>query len=247
MAVRTPIPNASPAVGQLKTLLHDQPHNPMRPNVKEYHQEELARLNDIVTAPAYVQANRGFALEKRRRIQKMLDEQAPKRIEEPLRADAVAKLADEVLEKTIKPAMLTAEEMRRNPVGAIDGFLRRENSPQIKDAMLAWKRAKWALDPDNQDVDYTNMERHRPVRPDTGAASFMANAQIPGNFAMSPQAKENWPLGEPTSDTVLKQLQRKAGAEKAVRARWAKRDAKLVARAEREAKKLAAAAAPQEG
>ena len=240
-------PVASPAVGQLKALLHDQPHNPMRPNVKEYHKEELKRLEDIMRAPSFIMADRGFASKKRNEIMKLLDAQSPKKIEEPARLDAVTKLATEVLEKTIKPAMLTHEEMRRNPVGSVDGFLRRENAPVIKDAILAWKRAMWALEPDNPDIDYTNMEKHRRSATPEGAATFMANAQIPGNFAMTPTAKDNWPLGEPTADTVLKQVQRTEASRKAVQARWAKRDAKLVARAAREAKKIAvAAASPQE-
>ena len=238
----------APEVEQLQSLLHDQPGNPMRPNVKDYHQEELARLTEIIKAPAFIQADRGFATEKRRRIQKMLDEQAPKRIEEPLRQEAVAKLADRVLRDVIRPAMLTQEEMRRNPVGAVDGFLRRENARPIKIAVQTYKRAMWALDPDNPDMDYTNMERHRPQTPVTpGAATFMANAQIPGNFAQTPLAKDHWPLGEPTADTALKQVRRKQASQKALKIRWARRDAKLAALARRDALKQSAVVAPPEG
>ena len=32
-----------------------------------------------------------------------------------------------------------------------------------------------------------------------GTSTFMVGAQIPGHFAMTPQAKENWPLAEPTN------------------------------------------------
>lgn len=238
---------ASEEVTQLKALLHDQPEMPMRPNMLEYHREELARLEEIMKAPAFIVADRGRASAKHREISKLLAAQAPKQIAEPIRADKVAKLACDVLEKTIKPAMLTQEEMRRNPAGAIDGFLRRENSKPIKDAILTWKRAMRALDPDNEDVDYTNMERFRAQTRTEGAATFMANAQIPGNFAMTPKAKENWPLGEPSADTVLKQLARKEAARKAVQVRWANRAKQLAAKAARDNARAAKAAPQVEG
>ena len=240
MATKVSPAPASPEVAQLQALLHDQPANPMRPNVVEYHSEELKRLEDIVKAPAYITADRGFATKKHKQIRAMLDSQMAKPIEEPIRREAVDRLAADVLERVIKPAMLTHEEMRRNPVGAVDGFLKRENARPIKDAILTWKRAMRALDPENTDQDYTNMERFRRNTRTEGAATFMANAQIPGNFAMTPVAKENWPLGDPTASTALGQVThaeveravaRKVAAKKAVQARWRKRDAKLAAKA----------------
>lgn len=222
-------------VEQLKSLLHDQPENPMRPNVLEGHQEEMNRLVDLVKAPAYVQADRGFAQRRLRSLQTIVNTQAAKKIAEPIRQDAVNTLARSVLEHVIKPAMLSHEEMRRTPVGAVDGFLRRENSPAIKDAVMTWKRAMRALEPENTDVDYTNMERFRRSQAPEGAASFMATAQIPGNFAMTPQAKEQWPLGEPVAETALKQVQRAEIARNAVKIRWEKRNAKLAAKARKAA------------
>jgi hypothetical protein len=100
--------------------------------------------------------------------------------------------------------MLTQEEMRRNPAGAVDAFLKGEGSRAGKDAILTWRRAQRAVDPSNEDEDYTNIERFRPVTRAAGPSTFMAEAQIPGNFAMSAQAKHNWPLGEPTVETPLK-------------------------------------------
>ena len=70
--VKKPKLVASPEVAQLQQLLHDQPHNPMRPNVMEYHKEELTRLKEVINAPAYINANRGFAAQKAKRIEKIL-------------------------------------------------------------------------------------------------------------------------------------------------------------------------------
>jgi hypothetical protein len=125
--------------------------------------------------------------------------------------------------------------MRRNPAGAVGKFLRSENSPQVQDAIQQWKRAQLALEQGNPDPDLANVERFRPeVHIPGQAATYMANAQIPGHFAMSPQAKANWPEGLPEQGTAvspLKQAQKremteaqKAGLAKARAARLAKKE-----------------------
>lgn len=194
-------------IKELKSLLHDQPHNPMRPEQQANMREERERLHGVANAPAWIAgANRGQAIKDLRRVDKMLAEQSSKPVTDS-RRDKVARLTKEAIED-YKAGMLPKSVMRRNPAGAVDQFLRKENSKQMKDAALTIKRAMRALEPDNDEPNYTNMERFRPEGTPGEVASFMAEAQIPGNFAMSPQAKENWPLGEPTADTVLKQAQR---------------------------------------
>ena len=47
-----------------------------------------------------------------------------------------------------------------------------------------------------------NLEPFRPTISPTGISTFMGDAQIPGHFAMSPQAKANWPLPEPVTTPV---------------------------------------------
>ena len=193
----------SKAVEQLETLLHDQPHNPLRPVQVEEYAHETTRLRDIVNAPPYLNVNRGRARQTLQRVEKMLEDQAPKPISEPVRKDQVARAANALLTETILPAMLTHEEMRRNPAGAVDQFLKRENSKPIKRAILAWKRAQWALEPETQDRDHTNLERFRPqMRMPPGSSSFMVNAQIPGHFAMTPEAKEHWPFPDPSTTAI---------------------------------------------
>lgn len=192
-------------VKELETLLSDQPQNPLRAHQIEAFQEEKARQESIVRAPAWqAGADRGAATKRFRQIDKYLREQAPKEMDAP-RRDRVAKLADEVLAE-IKDVMLPRNVMRRNPAGAVDAFRRGEGSQANKHRIAQWKRAMRAIDPQNTDRDYTNLERFRPegISPD-GTASFMGDAQIPGKFAMTPRAKENWPLGEPTVTNPLAQ------------------------------------------
>ena len=223
----------SEVVKQLEHALKNQPANPLRNlQVTEY-QGEAKRLREIVQAPAYVTGvDRGSAHRRAQQVDKLINEQCAK----PLHGaekDSVAKLAAEVMEQVIKPALLPREEMRRNPAGAVGRFLKQENSRETKQAVQQWKRAQLAIEAGSEDPDLANVERFRPEKiHDTGGVStFMAGAQIAGNFAMTPKAKENWPLGEPTVDTPLKQSKRvmseaqKAALEKAQAARAAKRAA----------------------
>lgn len=220
------------AVTQLADALKDQPKNPLRNHQVEEYQAEATRLTQIVQAPAYVTGvNRGDANKRARDVQRIIDTQVAK----PLTGahkDKVAALAQEVMETVIRPALLPREEMRRNPAGAVGKFIRQENSRPVQQAIQHWKRAQLAVEQGNPDPDLANVERFRPELMQPGASTFMVGAQIPGNFAMTPQAKENWPLGEPQVDTPLKQAQRKertpaqvAGLAKAQAAAKAKRDA----------------------
>lgn len=100
------------------------------------------------------------------------------------------------LEAEISAGMLTQEEMRRNPVGAVDRHIKWEKAN--KENILVWKNIKLALNPDSEEQDLCNVEQLRKsgLRPD-GVAGFDPNAQIAGHFAMTQQAKANWPEGMP--------------------------------------------------
>ena len=199
----------SDAVFQLATALKDQPKNPLRNHQVEEYTAEATRLNQIVSAPAYVTGvDRGAAARRSREVNKLIEDQIAKPVH-GAKKDEVARLANEVLETVIRPALLPREEMRRNPAGAVGKFIRQENSRPVKQAIQHWKRAQLALEPENQDPDLANVERFRPELMQPGVGTFMPGAQIPGNFAMTPTAKANWPLGEPTVDTPLKQAQKR--------------------------------------
>ncbi len=103
--------------------------------------------------------------------------------------------------------MPTQEVMDRNPVGAVDMHTKwqDENKSRIKTI----KNVLRIIEPDNNEKDYTNIERFRTSgMTQDMAASFMMTGQLPGNFAMSPLAKANWPLGDPKIDTPLKTAER---------------------------------------
>lgn len=196
----------------LAALLHDQPKAPLRSDQIAEYQDELRRLGAVAESRdqeghqrPWIPGDRGLARQSIQRIRRTLNEQAPRRIEEPLRRDQVAKGVQELIRDVITPALLPHSVMRRNPAGAVGKFMRQEMSKPIKSAILTAKRALRALEPENPDPDYTNMEQFRPEGTDpNGTATFMPGAQIPGNFAMTPQAKANWPLGEPKVETPLK-------------------------------------------
>lgn len=189
-----------PLVAQLNAELHDQPANPLRPHQIREYTAEKERVEEQLGSPLTASVGRGQATLRLRQLRQALQD-APRPIEEPLRKDRVAKLARQVRDEVIRPAMLPQEVMRRNPAGAVDRFLAQENRKDVKAAETAWRRALRALEPDNDQREYTSKETFRPTLGVDAVASFMAEAQIPGNFAMSPQAKANWPLGEPTVST----------------------------------------------
>lgn len=198
---------SSGSVAQLEELLKDQPTNPLRPNQLAHHQEEMERNRAIAESPPFVNADRGMARRRYLEHKHTLDTQGPKPIEDVANRNEVYRLANDVLQNVIRPTMLPRSVMRRNPAGAVDAHLKGEASKATKRAIRMWKRAMWALDPTTTDTDHTNLEKWRPEgTPEGGTASFMVDGQIPGNFAMTPQAKENWPLGEPATKTAVSHM-----------------------------------------
>lgn len=203
--------HAATLVHQLKQDLVDQPKNPVRPyQVEENYSEELDRLQSMTSAPPWVQTGNRAAISKRiRQKRENLERQLAKPIPDGVKRDRVQKLAQELLDSVIRPAMLPQEVMRRNPAGAVDAYRSREASRFVKDAILTWKRAQVVLHADEKDNrGVANLEPYRPSLSPSGMSSFMAEAQIPGVFAMSPQAKANWPLPEP-KHTPIRQAQQR--------------------------------------
>ena len=163
----------SQLVSQLENDLKDQPNNPLRHQQATYFREEKARLESVANAPPWMpNVDRGAARSGMQKVQQALDVQAARKIEDPLVRDRVAKGLREVMTDVIQPAMLPANAMWRNPTGAVDTYRRREGSAPVKRAILAWKRGMRALDPENEDQDYTNVERYRPTGAVPGAVSL---------------------------------------------------------------------------
>ena len=156
----------------------------------------------------------------------------------PTLRDAFSKRLGE-LEAKIREGMPTHEDMRRNPAGAVDQHRRWERLNKAN--ILERRNALIALNPGDDSKDLTNIDMIRPhsaALTQTGTSTFMADAQIPGIFAMTPLAKENWPLGDPKIDTPLKQAMRAEQPVKKPRSeKQLANDAKLAAAAQ--AKRLA--------
>ena len=192
-----------PIVESLKEKLTGQPTVPLRPNAVEEKREEMERLESFLKAPAWVPGNRGAANQRYRKVKEMLETQSAKPIADAKHKDDVHRLSQEVLDTVIRPALLPIEVMHRNPAGAVDEFRKREGSKDVKHAILTYKRAVYALNPDNtSEQSLASVEKFRPSITPPGTSSFMAPAQLPGVFAMSPQAKENWPADLPPQGTV---------------------------------------------
>ena len=207
-------------VERLKEELRDQPANPLRLHQVQEYQGELTQLagqaegRDLDGVKRdFLAGAKGAARRRIQQIEKVLADQTAKKVTGE-RANQIHADVKETLETVIRPAMLPRSALRRNPPGAVGHLLRTEFNPAFKDAVLAVKRGLRALDPDNADPDFTNMERFRPegLNPD-GTSTFMADAQIPGAFAMTPAAKANWPLGPPTVETALAGAKRRAARE----------------------------------
>lgn len=191
-------------------------------------QDERKRLEEQAVHPAV--QNPGAVRQEIRKLDKQLNSQSP-RDTTPEERDLLAKTEKE-LETELTHGMPTHEEMRRNPAGTVHKHMQWEQRFKPKVNLL--KNIKIQLEPTSQDPDLANLEKIRPHSPETGAGTFSVNAQIPGHFAQSPQAKANWPADMPpqgTANSVLAQAmkrektpeERKAFGEKMKAARARKK------------------------
>lgn len=206
-------------------------------NERQARHDELDGLNKLTSQPLYVQGaitseGRQALAKRKRQIEKSLADGAPPELTGGMK-DALHSREVE-LESKLKTGMLTTEDMRRNPPGAVDRHRRWERSN--KDEILEWKNIRRALSSDSDDKDLSNIEllRSSSLRPD-GASTFIADAQIPGKFAQTPLAKANWPLGEPKVNTPLKQAAKREATEKQLAALTRARETKTARKVARAA------------
>lgn len=194
-------------------------------------EEERKRLEDLAVQLGV--QNPGAVRQEIRKLDKQLQSQSPRDLT-PSEKDLLAQ-TEKVLETEIVPGMPTHEEMRRNPPGTVHKHIQFEK--QFKSKINLLKNIKLQLDPTSDDQDLANLEKIRPHQmTEPGQSTFMVNAQIPGKFAMTKQAKENWPVEMPphgTANSVLAQAKkrerspedRKAWGRKMREARAAKKAA----------------------
>lgn len=202
--------------------------NLLRPTNLIALQRERDEINEKLNGPwKHLIQQPGLLYRRLREIDQLMNTHAPEPITNGAERDKLSKRADELLEQ-ITEGMLTQEEMRKNPPGAVDHLRawERHNKPKI----LEWKNIRLQLaadtsDPETWNRDEANLERYRPAGA-TGRVRL--DAQIPGKMAMSTEAKENWPLGEPTATTAtahikvrkpLTDSQRAAARERLAKAR----------------------------
>lgn len=175
--------------------------------------EDLDRqLNDPFIRPKI--QNPGKMRQRAQTLARQIAEQVPAPVTNPQERDAMARREKE-LRTELQGAMLSQEEMRKNPPGAVDHELRFQRT--MKNKVLEWKNLKLRLAADGSrldtwDRDVANLERYRPE----GVHRLRVDAQIPGKFSMSDVPEENFQAifpNSPTIDTAAKQVKRRVWTE----------------------------------
>lgn len=179
----------------------------LRPSQRQALEQDYAVAEAALTDPKvapYIE-DKARARKQAADLKKVLDEQAP----QPFPKDEVNKAAarERELRDQWTVNMPSKEDMRRNRdalhASSAINHLRWEK--ENKEKILEWKQIVARLDPTSDDPDLCNIERYRPSRP----FAYDSTAQIAGHHAMSEQAKENWPLGEPKAETATAHLKKK--------------------------------------
>lgn len=146
----------------------------LRPHEVEACEREQRRYDDILAQPdPEKKLKKGMALEAKKRISKRL-EQAPPDLGAEQRDKAAKEI--ETLEKEISEGMLSQEEMRRAPPGAVARQISWEKQNLAK--IMKWKNALLALNkgiPADEAEDMCNVDR---LRPRTSRLN-MDGAQVP--------------------------------------------------------------------
>jgi hypothetical protein len=127
------------------------------------------------------------ASSRARSLKKQLNDNSPKELSGGAK-DKIAKRCKEIEEKIVN-GMPTQEEMRKNPAGMVDRWIKWEKAN--KKAVLEWKNAQIMLEPDSSDKDLANFER---LRPEGQMDRFRGDAQINGHMAYGGIPQEVWDL-----------------------------------------------------
>lgn len=207
----------------------------LRFNERVRKQEEHKRMEFLLSpanqvgAPALSSLGRQDLLRYKRALESELEADSPP---DQLPGDVkdITINRERQLAEFISSGMQAEEEMRRNPAGAVARYNAWQR--RTKDAINEWKNIRILNNPESDDPDLANVEILRPRMASPGqAATFMSDAQIPGQFAMTPQAKANFEQvfpESPTIDTPLKQIERRELEE--LRAQVAALQAQIVSK-----------------
>lgn len=171
--------------------------NWMKAPLRAERQREIDETDAVLRDPALAKqlSNPGQLAKQTKERKQTLEAQTPPALK-PAVLDKVARLNKAALAYA-REGMLSRTDLRANPPGASDQLRNWEKAK--KKAVLAWKRTQVLLHPESEDRDLANLERYRPVRQ---TRDLMGEADIPGVFTLSPQAKENFDAinwGDPVS------------------------------------------------
>ena len=217
--------------------------------ILRYHQREeyKGEIESMETMLPQLKStsDRGAVVQRLTRIKQSLTKQSPPEVpglvKDKLAAEAKA------LEETIRPGMLSQEEMRKNPAGSVGLHMKWEKAK--KAAIMRWKNIQQILEPSSDDPDLSNLEKIRPA----GAMDrIRTDAQIGGHMTYQSVPQEKWDTafeGKGPKNTALQQAKRlhtPLSEEKKdeLRARLATARAKM--KIQRDAEKAAKAAAQSE-
>lgn len=160
----------------------------LRPHQLADAHEDRANLEAKLRSP-YI-TEKGEVQRQIKRLDESLAKQTPKGFEGKDKDKAVALEAE--LRGKILDGMLSQEEMRKNPPGAVDRHIAWEK--RNKQNMLLWKNLQLRLNVGSDDRDVANFERFRPTQSNMN----MDGAQISGKKYYFP------PLGAAPSVTFSK-------------------------------------------
>jgi len=145
------------------------PSNPLRPTQVADLKDEKKRLDKFCQRP---DVDKSDARKNLRQVNNMLTEQSATQLTGQ-DLDSAKKRID-TLEGEIKKGMLSNEEMRKSPPGAIGRHM--EHEKRNKGNIQEWKRLQIAANAGDTNPDLANIERLRPQK----SSMNMHNALIPG-------------------------------------------------------------------
>lgn len=193
-----------------ETLAHDPEIKPllgvnyMRHAQRVSEGREIAEIEAKLTDPVerkFLQ-NPGKLRQQNDRRKANLQAQSPPTDLRPSQRDKLKRL-EAVTRAFVAENMPSAEQMRHNPPGAVDHH--RAWDQATKPALLAWKKVRILLNPDSDATDLSNFERYRPSNAAT--RNLFSDGQIPGQFALSDQAKANYDAIDWSSPEVAGKIQ----------------------------------------
>ncbi len=145
------------------------PSNPLRPAQVADLQDEKKRLDKFCQRP---DVDKSDARKNLRQVNNMLSEQSATQLKGQ-DLDSAKKRID-TLEAEIKKGMLSNEEMRKSPPGAIGRHM--DHEKKNKENIQEWKRLQIAANAGDTNPDLANVERLRPAK----SSMNMHNALVQG-------------------------------------------------------------------